>query len=49
MDVCLSESDLYRYHAGEMDAAERDRVRRHLDTCADCRRREAEFLARHED
>ncbi|MFQ5424472.1 MAG: zf-HC2 domain-containing protein, partial [Phycisphaerae bacterium] len=48
MDVCLSESNLHRYHAGEIDAAEAQRVRRHLAECAACARRDAEIVAAHE-
>ncbi len=46
---CLSESDLNRYHAGEMDAAQTERVRDHLAACQDCNRRDTSLVAEHED
>lgn len=48
MNPCLSDADLHRYHADELDAASADRVRRHLAECPGCARRDAELLARHE-
>ncbi len=46
---CLSDSDLNRYHAGELDEAEEARVREHLAECQKCAQRDAELVAQHED
>ena len=49
MTQCLSDSDLHRYHAGELDEAEEARIREHLGECEKCAQRDAELVARHED
>ncbi|MCG8404546.1 MAG: serine/threonine-protein kinase, partial [Phycisphaerales bacterium] len=49
MNECLTEADLERFHANVMEAGEKDRVRMHLSECATCQRRDAEFVAQHED
>ncbi|MFQ5507390.1 MAG: protein kinase, partial [Planctomycetota bacterium] len=48
MSDCLTESDLHRYHAHELDEGEAERVRRHLGACEECARRDADLVARHE-
>ncbi|MCH7522538.1 MAG: zf-HC2 domain-containing protein [Chloroflexi bacterium] len=49
MTQCLTDSDLNRYHAGELDEAEEARVREHLAECEQCAQRNAELVARHEE
>ena len=49
MTSCPGESELNRYHAGDLDDARAEAVRTHLAACRDCARRDAELLARHEN
>ena len=49
MTKCLTDSDLHRYHAGELDEAEEARVREHLAECEKCAQRDAELVAQHEE
>ena len=49
MPDCLSDSDLHRYHAKELDQAEEARVREHLAGCEKCAQRDAELVAEHEE
>ncbi|MBN2562462.1 MAG: tetratricopeptide repeat protein [Phycisphaerae bacterium] len=49
MSDCLADSDLNRYHAGEMGEEEAARVREHLAGCEACRKRDADLLAQHDD
>ena len=44
MATCLSDLDLDRLHAGEMDSAEAEQAREHMATCRDCARRDAAIL-----
>ena len=45
---CLSESDLHRLHAREVDEAAEARVREHLAQCEHCARRDSGLVAEHE-
>lgn len=47
MSDCLTDSDLHRYQAGELDEAEETRIRQHLAECEHCARRDAELVAEH--
>ena len=49
MTDCLTDSDLNRYHAGELGEAEEARVRDHLAQCEQCAQRDAKLVAQHED
>ena len=49
MTYCLTNSDLNRYHAGELDEAEEARVLEHLRECEQCAQRDAELIAQHQD
>ena len=45
---CLSDSNLHRYHARELDEAAEARVREHLAQCEQCARRDSGLVAEHE-
>jgi len=47
MSGCVADSDLHRFHAGEMSEAEEASVRNHLDQCSDCRMRDDALMAEH--
>jgi len=47
MATCLSDPDLDRLHAEEMDPAEAEQARAHLASCTNCARRSASLLAEH--
>jgi len=47
MSGCVADSDLHRFHAGEMSEAEEANVRNHLDQCGDCRMRDDALMAEH--
>jgi len=49
MSDCLGPSDFSRYHRGEWDATEAERIRTHIDSCETCRAAYAEYLAKQED
>ena len=49
MSSCVGESDLRRFHAGELDDSNASQVRAHLDECAACKQRDAELIAEHEE
>ena len=49
MGDCLTDSDLHRFHAGELDEAEEARVRRHLAECEACAGLDAKLVAEHEE
>ncbi|MFH1417662.1 MAG: tetratricopeptide repeat protein [Planctomycetota bacterium] len=49
MNNCPDDSDLHRYHAGEMDDGEAGRVREHLASCESCAKRDAAIVSEHED
>ncbi|MCH7813718.1 MAG: protein kinase [Planctomycetes bacterium] len=49
MTNCPADSDLDRYHAGELTEPEEARVRRHLAECEACARRDAELVAEQEE
>ena len=44
----MTDSNLHRYHAGELDQADEARVRQHLAEYQVCARRDAELVAEHE-
>ncbi|MCP4591033.1 MAG: protein kinase [bacterium] len=48
MTACLSDSELHRYHARELESADGARVQEHLAACEDCARRSAELAAGHD-
>ena len=48
MTDCLTDYDLHRYHARELDEAEEARVREHIATCPTCARRDSDLIAQHE-
>lgn len=49
MNPCLTESDLDRYHANEMEGAEEALVRKHLAACPDCTRRDSTLVDANEE
>ncbi len=49
MSACLGLSDFSRYHDGELEAAEAERIRTHIDSCDTCRAAYAEYLAKQGD
>ncbi len=49
MTQCLTNSDLNRYHADELDEAGEARVREHLAVCRKCAQQDAELVAQHEE
>ncbi len=49
MTTCPDESELERYHAGELDQARALEVRGHLASCDECAKRDAELLGEYGD
>ncbi len=49
MSDCLTDTDLHRLHARELDEAAEARVREHLAECEKCAQRDAELVAEHEE
>jgi len=47
MSDCPTDSDLHRFHAGEMSDPEDAAIRQHIELCPDCARRDQALLAEH--
>ncbi len=48
MSNCITESDLFAYHAGELSDDHLEVVRKHLECCSECRRRDHALVADHD-
>jgi hypothetical protein len=47
-DRCLSDLELDRFHAMQVEEGQASRIRAHLETCAQCRKRDELLIREHE-